>query len=341
MHTSFTPTSRSGRLAYYVDHRDPHAAARAERLLPHLPDDTTLLLNAPALLGRFPSWSGRVIDLSDAARTQTADEARLLDWVSRGQPSVLLCDALFEGPTLQDRLPRMVRLRRPGFEDEERLQRQYGNAAMTLALAPHWFESRQTPEWLRRKTQYVGCLPHPNCAEVERRAARRTCGFEDDQRYVVVLKSGAHDSFSLTRVAAAAAHCPTHQWVRLGPVAHTDAALPGNLQQVGMVPDADTYLRAADVVVSDAEVGLLHRVASCCTPLVCLPDPDARHAQHTYAHALRRRGLALTFDRFPAPYQWPGILRRADKLNALGWKHFYADNPSDRVAAFLRTIARA
>ena len=208
-----------------------------------------------------------------------------------------------------------------------------------LSLATDWFESRQTPDWLRAKTYYTGCLPDPDCRSEDREAARAACGFAPDKRYVVVLKASAHSSFPLAQLAEAARHTPEHEWVRLGPV--TNERLPDNLQQVGMVPDRHTYLHAADVVVSDADETLLHHMAACGTPLICLPDPDARHAQHTYAHALRKRGVALAYDTFPPAFKWPSLLRRAAKMKRAPWPGFYADDPGSRVQFFLEQLKSA
>ena len=336
------PIPSTSGTAYYVDHRDPNAGKRALRLLPHLPADTTFLTASNELHRRLADrpvhrlTNGPFQSIAKQRDTIAVAELQLRAWVSEHRPRLVLCDAPFESTDLQAYIPNLMRVRRPGYEAEDRLHRQYGNAPRVLSLGADWLESRQTPDWLRAKTYYTGCLPDPTLRPIDRAAARAACGFAAHERYIVLLKSGPHGSFSLSRLARAARHAPDYQWVRLGPLGPGQIELPPNLRQEGMVPDPDTYLRAADLVVSDGDEYTLHRVAASGTPLVCLPDPDARHAQHTYAHALRRRGMALTFDGFPRAFEWPSILERATQLSRSPWRGFYAPDAPDRVRRFLR-----
>ena len=335
------PTPRGA--AYYVSHRDPSAVHRAVRLLPHLPADTTVLTASDVVRRRFAARGVAVTHLPPArvalARQEAATLRQLHGWAARHRPELLLCDAPFEAAEATRGLPGLVRLRRPGHDHEDRLRRQYGGNAPVLSLYADWLESHQTPDWLRRKTYYTGCLSDPDCRPQARSAARAACGFRPGKRYIVLLKSGTHGSFPLARIARAARHLSQYEWVRLGPVEHATIKVPANVHQVGIVPDPNNYLRAADLVVTDGDEATLHRVAACSTPLICLPEVDAHHAQHTYAHALRKRGLALTFDHFPPAYEWPAVVRRAARLSKHRWREFYATDAESRVQTFLQNVA--
>ena len=329
-------------VAYYVGHHDPNAVSRALRLAPYLPPNSLYLTASADVQERLDAAAlptqtiGVANSSSIAGGPATRPEQLLHNWAAHHRSTLTLCDAPFEYATSVRALPNLVRVRRPGYEAEDRLYRQYGNATWVLSPYASWLESDQVPAWLRAKTYYTGCLPDPAHRPGERAAARKACGFAPDKQYIVLLKAGRHGSFSLPQLTRAAQHVPQYEWVRLGPVAHTRDPLPANLHQVGMVPDPHTYLRAADFIVSDADEGVVHRVAACGAPLVCIPEPDARHAQHTHAHALRKRGMALSYDTFPQAFEWPGILRRAAKLSSMGWAGFYCSDPKQRIYEFLR-----
>jgi len=255
--------------------------------------------------------------------------AMISDWIARMRPSLIVVDVSVEIAMLA-RLASVptVYVRLSG----RRLDRPHCDAfrGATALLAPFHAEldTERTPQAIRRKTFYA-----PQAIGTAAAAA-----IEEDVVLGVVGRGGGPCEGEWW--AAAARAVPNRRWRVIGPTT-VPVEMPPNLDLRGWVDDADAMIARAGVVVGAAGDGLVSAVLAHRRPFVCIPEPRPFDEQVTKAGRLAALGAAIVRPRWPAPGQWPAVLRDAQKRDPAVAGRLTQDGGPTRVAHWLEMLSEA
>lgn len=307
-------------IGYYVHHQGAGHAARA-RLIANALDRPCTLIGT--FHGADPGVDG-FVDLPDDRIAEGFDGrdnaasrplalhyaplgvaglrarmARIAAWVAAADPVLIVVDVSVEVALFARLLsvPTLV-VRLPGDRTDPPHLEAFRSAEGLLAFFPQALDGAANPDWVRAKTAYLGYLGagptgHPTP--------------EDGSIVVVYGRGGAGGRGP--DLAAAARAVPERQWHVLGPVAEADAPSPGNLHLHGWVSDIGPHLDRAALVVGAGGDGLVSGVAARGKRFVCIPEPRAFDEQAATARALQAHGAALHRPGWPAPEDWPALVR--------------------------------
>ena len=130
-----------------------------------------------------------------------------------------------------------------------------------------------------------------------------------------------------------------------GPVGQAQAATPdwdwAHLGPGGVwLDDPWPLLTTAAVVVSHCGQNAVAEIAAARRPAVLVPQPRPFDEQAAMAATLRHVGVpAIVLDAWPAPPQWPSLLRRAAALDGAGWSTWNDGSGPVRAAQTLEAAA--
>ncbi|MET0966645.1 MAG: glycosyltransferase [Nakamurella sp.] len=248
--------------------------------------------------------------------------AAIAGWIDRARPDLVVVDVSVEVamlcrlmgvPTI------VVAMRGDRFDPAHRTA--YDAAHALLAPWTAEFAVRVWPgPWLD-KTFHAGAISR----FADRPAGPR--GPAEGSQHGLVLWGSGGDGVPMQQVVTAAAATPGWEW-RVAGVAPRGTG------------DLWDLLQWADVVVSHGGQGAVAEVAAARRPAVLIAQQRPHGEQSATVAVLDEAALAVGLSDWPAPAQWPVLLRRAMELPVDGWARWAPADAARRAAGFIENAAR-
>ena len=340
----------SGGIGWYVHHQGVGHLQRARAVAAHLSRPCTII----GTLARRDTEGLTILDLPDdrplggatfSGHDGEADRpeafhyaplnhpglrtrmARIAAWVEATQPALLIVDVSVEVALFARLLsvPTVV-VRLAGDRTDRPHLEAFRSASGLLAPFPAVLDAPETPDWMRAKTFYAGCLGDPPQASAA-----------SGEDIVVVFGQGG-DGGDLKALSAAARAVPDRHWHVLGPVP-AGGAVPPNLHLHGWVSDVGAHVAHAAVLVGGCGDGLLALASAYGRRFVCLPEARAYGEQTGKAEALARLGAAVVREGWPPANEWPTLIGQAMSLDTSHIAALYDPSSNARCAAFVEGMA--
>ena len=209
-------------------------------------------------------------------------------------------------------------------------------------LAP-WAESLarpDMPDWMRVKTFFAGGLG-AGTYDPDKVRARRRLGIGEDEKLAVVISGGGGLGFPSAPLTMAARARSDIRWVTLGKVqTEWHETPPGNLDHRGWVDDPETWIAAADLVLSSAGNTTVQMIASIRRPWIVIPEWRYFDEQMCKATRLHDAGAAIMASTWPgAPGQWTALIDRAMALDPDAQACLTDTNAAPAVADWLEDLS--
>jgi len=262
--------------------------------------------------------------------TSTARTHAITGWLVDRRPSVVLVDVSVE-VALTVRLAGVpvVVVRLHGDRSDAPHELAHRVAESIVAPFPAELEHPSTPAWIRDKTVHSGFVAPPN------RPAHPVSA-EARPGSVLVAWGRGHPPPSRAAIDDAAAATPDRTWEMVGPPCPDGD--PRRVRHHGWVDDLGVRLASADVVVGPPGDGLVADVARAGARFVAVCEPRPFDEHRHKAQALASVGAAVALDGWPAPAEWPTVLRRAGALEPRSLQSLGVDG-ADRIGRHLVAVA--
>lgn len=236
--------------------------------------------------------------------------AQIADWVAENQPEAFYVDVSNEVAAFVRLMgiPVVVHAM-PGYRGDAPHQLAYAQADAIVAAWPDWVE---VPDHLRAHADRLHAV-----GGISRLTPRE--GVKRDPNHVVVMAGLGGSTWSPADWEAVQRACPEYRFTFLGGDNHVDDPTE-LLQSAGIAVTAGGQNSVADLAVTD-------------TPAVILPQPRPFTEQKAGARALE--GLATVRNAFPAPEEWPELLRRRDT----DWARWQTHGAAHRAAEVIAGVA--
>ena len=236
--------------------------------------------------------------------------AQIADWVAENQPEAFYVDVSNEVAAFVRLMgvPVVVHAM-PGYRGDAPHQLAYAQADAIVAAWPDWVE---VPVHLRAHADRLHAV-----GGISRLSPR--AGVKRDPNHVVVMAGLGGSTWSPEDWEAVRRACPEYRFTFLGGDNHVDDPTE-LLQSAGIAVTAGGQNSVADLAATD-------------TPAVILPQPRPFTEQKAGAKALE--GLATVRNAFPAPEEWPELLRRRDT----DWGRWQTDGAARRAAEVIAGVA--
>ena len=236
--------------------------------------------------------------------------AQIAKWVADNHPEAFYVD-------VSDEVAVFVRLMgipvvvhaMPGARGDTPHQLAYAQADAIVAAWPDWVP---VPEHLRAhadRLHAVGGISRLTPSE----------GVQRDPHRVVVMAGLGGSTWSPEDWAAVEAACPEYRFTFLGGDNHVD--------------DPTELLQSAGIAVTAGGQNSVADLAATNTPAVILPQPRPFAEQKLGAKVLD--GLATVRNAFPAPEEWPELLRHRDT----NWARWQTEGAARRAAEVIAGVA--
>lgn len=252
--------------------------------------------------------------------------ARIAAWIEAEQPTAMVVDVSVEVALLARLLgvPTVVVAQR-GTRRDDPHRLAYRQAAAVVAP---WSAESHLPGDLPfdEGVRFVGAIS---------RFDGRAFGARPAGGDVLLLVGAGGHGLTWAHMEAAAAATPERTWH----VAGGPAPVGPNLIDHGTGADVGELLDRCSVVVGTAGGNVVAEVAAARRPFVCLPQPRPFDEQRRQAAALSALGVAVTCDAWPSGQQWPGLLARAEAIEADGWGRLHDGSGASRFATVVREVA--
>lgn len=236
--------------------------------------------------------------------------AQIAKWVADNQPEAFYVDVSNEVAAFVRLMgiPVVVHAM-PGARGDAPHQLAYAQADAIVAAWPNWVP---VPEHLRAHADRLHAV-----GGISRLTPRE--GVQRDPHHVVVMAGLGGSTWSPEDWAAVEAACPEYRFTFLGGDNHVDDPTE-LLQSAGIAVTAGGQNSVADLAATD-------------TPAVILPQPRPFAEQKLGAKVLD--GLATVRNAFPAPEEWPELLRRRDT----NWARWQTEGAVRRAAEVIAGVA--
>ena len=236
--------------------------------------------------------------------------AQIAKWVADNQPDAFYVD-------VSDEVAVFVRLMgipvvvhaMPGARGDAPHQLAYAQADAIVAAWPDWVP---VPEHLRAHADRLHAV-----GGISRLTPRE--GVRRDPHHVVVMAGLGGSTWAPEDWAAVEAACPEYRFTFLGGDNHVD--------------DPTELLQSAGIAVTAGGQNSVADLAATNTPAVILPQPRPFAEQKLGAKVLD--GLATVRNAFPAPEEWPELLRRRDT----DWARWQTEGAARRAAEVIAGVA--
>ena len=236
--------------------------------------------------------------------------AQIANWVADNHPEAFYVD-------VSDEVAVFVRLMgipvvvhaMPGARGDAPHQLAYAQADAIVAAWPDWVP---VPEHLRAHADRLHAV-----GGISRLTPRE--GVQRDPNHVVVMAGLGGSTWSPEDWAAVEAACPEYRFTFLGGDNHVDDPTE-LLQSAGIAVTAGGQNSVADLAATD-------------TPAVILPQPRPFAEQKLGAKVLD--GLVTVRNAFPAPEEWPELLRRRET----DWARWQTEGAARRAAEVIADVA--
>jgi hypothetical protein len=335
----------NGPIGYYVHHHGDGHRQRALTIAKAAPGCFTLL--GSGLTGRSEGIS--YVDLADDYGGKIHSQsgigvgeslhyaphghdgirqrvAVLSDWIMREKPALIVVDVSVEVAMLA-RLTStpMVYVRLSGNRNDPPHLDAFRAAVAVIAPFHRDLDGPDVAAWVIKKTAYVPGLSRVHGWPIL------------SQGGILVVGGRGGSPLDLGNLAAAAAATPDKRWRVIGPVTSQKNALP-NLVIAGWVENIDEEIANAGIVVGQAGDGLVSAVIAAGRPFICLPEERPFDEQKVKARRLESLGVAVVLESWPPAIEWPGLLRRAQRLNLNKLRSLHDPDGAARAATFLKSL---
>lgn len=326
-------------IGYYVHHQGNGHLHRAQSIAAHCATPVTGLSS----LAAPPGWPGDWVELprdddgrSASLRDVTARgrlhwaplhhaglrrrTATIADWIRAADPGLFVSDVSVEVAVLA-RLTGtpVVTVAMRGKRDDGPHRMAYDLSEMLIAPWPGSLPEPGWPARWRDKTIHTGAF--------SRFDDRPRCRGASSARTVLLMMGAGGADLPADAVRAARAATPGWRWTTLGG--------PGG----SWASDPWPALCTADVVVTHAGQNAVAECAAAGKPAVVVPQERPYGEQHATARALRRAGLAVVAEHWPAARDWPALLTSALALGGEGWHRWAPGDGAPRAASALHEAA--
>lgn len=236
--------------------------------------------------------------------------AQIAKWVADNQPEAFYVDVSNEVAAFVRLMgiPVVVHAM-PGARGDAPHQLAYAQADAIVAAWPDWVP---VPEHLRAHADRLH-----EVGGISRLTPRE--GVQRDPHHVVVMAGLGGSTWSPEDWAAVEAACPEYRFTFLG----------GD----NRVDDPTELLQSAGIAVTAGGQNSVADLAATNTPAVILPQPRPFAEQKLGAKVLD--GLATVRNAFPAPEEWPELLRRRDT----DWARWQTEGAARRAAEVIAGVA--
>ena len=325
-------------IGYYVHHQGRGHLHRAVAIAAR----TGTTITGLSTHSRPAGWSGEWLELADdaGAGPETRPDAggrlhyvpyaheglrsrmaALSAWIADTRPDALVVDVSVEVALLArlHGVP-VLTLAQPGRRRDSAHTLGYSVSEQILApwpkaAGPIW---QADPTATTGKVTHLGAISRFGRADRARRADPRQRAGAQRRRRRCADRAGR---------AGPGGH-PDWDWAHLG---------PGG----AWLDDPWPLLTTAAVVVSHCGQNAVAEIAAARRPAVLVPQPRPFGEQAAMAAALRHVGVpAIVLDAWPAPPQWPALLRRAAALDGAGWSTWNDGSGPVRAAQTLEAAAQ-
>ncbi len=177
----------------------------------------------------------------------------------------------------------------------------YESAVGILAPFAQKLEQAEIPGWMREKTHYAPGLGIDLAAQPSREQARIDLGLPADKRIVLVVAGGGGNGTPTAPLTLGARDDHDALWITIGEISSEwHETPPGNLTHKGWVDNPETWIAAADGVVSSCGNTTVHIVCAAGKPWIVVPEWRYFDEQLAKAEALEHAGLAAVARNWPS-----------------------------------------
>ncbi|GAB3078055.1 glycosyltransferase [Corynebacterium aquatimens] len=246
--------------------------------------------------------------------------AVIAQWVSDNNPQAFYVDVSAEvGMFLRLMGVPVVTLAMPGLRDDPPHQTAYRQAEAIIAAWPSWVG---VPEFLQPHADRLHAV-----GGISRLQVPSGSVIQRDAKHVVVMAGMGGSTWDAKDWRAVEDACEGYRFTFLT----EDNRIEDEAELARM-------LAGAGVVVTAGGQNSIADIAALGAPAILLPQPRPFIEQKMNAHVVRDAGLAVVPDSFPAPEEWPGLLDRAQVLNA-EWSRWETEGAARRAADVIATVA--
>ncbi len=350
-----------GGVGFYVHHHGRGHANRARQIVAHLSTPVTLFSSNTTYLQTLQSDRIQVIKLPSDVVPLTEEQHNWPDvlhyaplqvpgiqqrmhimagWIARESPALVVVDVSVEVALFARlcSLPVII-MRQHGVRTDAAHLAAFQSCLALIAPFAKCLEEPTVPVWVQQKTFYAGGFSRFSQRVLTQEQARQQLGFSDRCRHIVIISGLGGQGISAQQILDAAAHTPGWMWWAVGPVGDVPSQDTPQIRWVGKVDDPFPYLKAADVVVGSAGNNTVMEVAAARARFVCIPEERPFEEQKSKAEALKRLGVALVLNDWPAAKHWPRLLVDTDKLDTTGWQQVENVEGAKQAADFIANTA--
>ncbi|MFC0199275.1 glycosyltransferase [Paracoccus rhizosphaerae] len=268
--------------------------------------------------------------------------AQIVAWFAEEDPALMICDVSAEIAQLSRicSVPH-VKVLQHGERTDPGHRAAYTGAAGLLAP---FAAALAQPDWqpFAGRMHFAPGLGVPAVPPPDRDAARRALGIDPAAKVALVISGGGGSGFAAAPLGIAARSFPDWQWLAIGQVqADWHATQGANLQLRGWVDDPDTYIAAADLVVSSTGNTTCAGVLATGRPWIVVPEWRYFDEQRLKAEALARAGAALHLPHLPSSaHAWQNAVAAAFAAHdPAAQAALRGQGAAEGAAAWLETLA--
>ncbi|MET0248881.1 MAG: glycosyltransferase [Sphingobium sp.] len=216
----------------------------------------------------------------------------------------------------------------------------YEGAVGILAPYSAVLEQPGRPQWMLDKTHYAAGVGI-DAQLPDRAAALRSLGLPTDREIILVIAGGGGTGTPATPLTLGARAEPDTLWLTIGAVEQEwHATSPGNLRHLGWVDDVESWIAAADRIVSSAGNTTVHQVAASGRPWIVVPEWRYFDEQLWKAHMLDGAGAAAVLDHWPSHVgAWRQAWAKAAALPVAARRSLVDPDAAAGAAAWLVALA--
>ncbi|WP_133366183.1 hypothetical protein [Qipengyuania sediminis] len=273
--------------------------------------------------------------------TITEAVAKLTGWMREAAPALFVTDVSAEiGQLCRIASVPHVAVLQHGDRSDPGHGASYDGAVGLLAPYHPKLEQPDRPEAYREKTHYAPGIGI-STALPPKAEARRSLGIADNADLVVVVAGGGGTGTPTAPLTLGARSEPATSWVVIGETqSEWHETPPGNLQLLGWVDHAASWIAAADRLVTSCGNTTVHHCLATGSPWVVVPEWRYFAEQHRKAEALAQAGVCATRPVWPSHAgEWDTLWREARGCNPAAGPALLVKEPAAAAAAWLDRLA--